>query len=188
MRLAALTALALAASSLRAQQSSVADPPEASLAWQARIAPPAEPGEPLIIAGRVFDPDGRKPVANVVVYAYHTDIKGLYSPTGAARPPRLQGWARTDADGRYEFRTIRPAPYPGEGPPAHVHFMAWGAGYPRQEAEELRFEGDPKLTKDTIERSRRDGRFGGVRPLVRGADGVWRCTFDLRLRREARLR
>jgi hypothetical protein len=32
------------------------------------------------------------------------------------------------------------------------------------------------------ERSRRAGRFGGVRPLARGADGGWHCTFDMRLR------
>ncbi len=184
--LAVLAALGLAATTA-AQPPSEPDPPSASLSWQARIAPPDEPGEPLIISGRVFDPDGRQPVANVVVYAYHTDVKGLYTPSGAARPPRLQGWARTDTDGRYEFRTIRPAPYPGDGPPAHVHFHLGGAGYPRQEAEELRFEGDPKLTKDMIELSRREGRFGGVRPLARGADGVWRCTFDLRLKRDSKV-
>jgi Dioxygenase len=101
---------------------------------------------------------------------------------GAARPPRLRGWARTDAEGRYEFRTIRPARYPGDGPPAHVHFYLTGPGYPRQEAEELQFEGDPKVTPDMAERSRRAGRFGGVRPLTRGTDGVWHCTFDMRLR------
>jgi hypothetical protein len=44
-------------------------------------------------------------------------------------------------------------------------------------------EGDRYLTTQTIDGSRRQGRFGGVRPLTRGADGVWRCTFDIRLRR-----
>jgi catechol 2,3-dioxygenase-like lactoylglutathione lyase family enzyme len=63
-----------------------------------------------------------------------------------------------------------------------VHFYLSGPGYPRQEAEELQFEGDPKVTPDTAERSRRAGRFGGVRPLTRGTDGVWHCKFDLRLR------
>ena len=28
-------------------------------------------------------------------------------------PPRLRGWMRTDSAGRYAYRTIRPAPYPG---------------------------------------------------------------------------
>jgi protocatechuate 3,4-dioxygenase beta subunit len=164
------------------QQPADAEPPAASLSSKARIAPAEEPGDPLVISGQVFDPAGLHPVPNVVVDAYHTDIKGLYTPSGAARPPRLRGWARTDAEGRYEFRTIRPAPYPGDGPPAHVHFHVSGPGLPRQEAEELVFVGDPKISSEMAEGSRRAGRFGGVRPLTRGADGVWRCTFDIRLR------
>jgi protocatechuate 3,4-dioxygenase beta subunit len=158
------------------------EPPAASLSSKARIAPAGEPGEPLVISGQVFDATGTHPVPEVVVYAYHTDIKGLYTRSGAARPPRLRGWAKTDAEGRYEFQTIRPAPYPGNGPPAHVHFHLSGAGHPRQEAEEMVFEGDPKITPEMAERSRRAGRFGGVRPITRGADGAWRCTFDMRLR------
>jgi protocatechuate 3,4-dioxygenase, beta subunit len=177
---AALAVIALALPSW-AQQPDPPDPPASSLSWQARIAPAGEPGEPLVISGQVLDPSGLHAVPNIVVYAYHTDIKGLYTPSGA-RPPRLRGWARTDAEGRYEFRTIRPAPYPGDGPPAHVHFYLSGPGYPRQEAEELQFEGDPKVTPDMAERARRAGRFGGVRPLTRGTDGVWHCRFDLRLR------
>ena len=43
----------------------------------------------------------------VVVYAYHTDVKGLYTPSGAQRPPRLQGWARTDPG-----RTLRVPDHP----------------------------------------------------------------------------
>jgi protocatechuate 3,4-dioxygenase, beta subunit len=180
-RAAVLLVLAMGASAW-AQEPVESEPPVASLSSKARIAPADEPGDPLVISGQVFDPAGVPPVANVVVYAYHTDVRGLYTPSGAARPPRLRGWARTDAEGRYEFRTIRPAPYPGNGPPAHVHLYVSGAGYPRQEAEELVFEGDPKISSEMAERSRRAGRFGGVRPLSRDADRVWRCTFDIRLR------
>jgi protocatechuate 3,4-dioxygenase, beta subunit len=173
---------ALVSTGLMAQPPAEPEPPAASISWQARIAPADEPGEPMIVSGQVFNPAGREPVPGVVVYAYHTDIKGLYTPTGQARPPRLRGWARTDEAGRYEFRTIRPAPYPGGGVPAHIHFYVSGAGYPRQETEELRFAGDRYLNAEIVDSSRRLGQFGGVRPLTRGADGVWRCTFDIRLR------
>jgi protocatechuate 3,4-dioxygenase beta subunit len=178
--LAVISVLVIAGPSW-AQEPAEPEPAAASLSSKARIAPAGEPGEPLVISGQVFDADGLRPAANIVVYAYHTDIKGLYTPSGAARPPRLRGWARTDAEGRYEFRTIRPAPYPGDGPPAHVHFYLSGPSQPRQEAEELVFVGDPKISSGMAERSRRAGRFGGVRPITRGADGAWHCTFDMRL-------
>jgi protocatechuate 3,4-dioxygenase beta subunit len=179
----ALPVLALAALPALSHAQSLGDEnPPATLASEARIAPESEPGEPLVITGTVFDGSGRKPVPGVVVFAYQTDAKGLYTPSGAARPPRLRGWARTDADGRYTFNTIKPGPYPGGGVPAHVHFVLSGAGHPRQEAEELRFEGGEYVTAEIAEASRRAGRFGGVRPLVKGGDGVWRCMFDLRRR------
>ena len=180
--LAVVSLLVVRAGPSWAQEPAEAEPAAASLSSKARIAPAGEPGDPLVISGQVFDAAGLRPVPNIVVYAYHTDVKGLYTPSGAGRPPRLRGWARTDAEGRYEFQTIRPAPYPGNGPPAHVHFELSGAGHARQEAEELQFEGDPKVTPEMAQRSRRAGRFGGVRPITRGADGVWRCTFDMRLR------
>jgi protocatechuate 3,4-dioxygenase beta subunit len=113
------------------------------------------------------------------VYAYHTDAGGLYARDGSVMP-RLRGWMVTDAAGRYELSSIRPAPYPSRSIPAHVHFNAWGAGYPRQWFAQMEFEGDRLVTDERMEQSRRLGRFGMVRRLRR-RDGVWRCTFDLRL-------
>jgi Dioxygenase len=89
---------------------------------------------------------------------------------------------RTDASGRYELRTIRPAPYPGGGVPAHIHYVVEGAGYPEQRFE-LHFEGDPYLSERMQASSREAGRFGSIRPVEVGDDGVSRVTFDLRLRR-----
>ena len=63
-----------------------------------------------------------------------------------------------------------------------MHFYLSGAGHPRQEAEELLFVDDRKVTSEAAERSRRAGRFGGVRPITRDADAGWHCTFDMRLR------
>ena len=89
-----------------------------ALGSTARIARAGEPGTPKTITGRVLGPDSR-PRSGVVVYAYQTNARGLY-PTaaraaGAAsrRHGLLRGWARTDAQGRYAFDTIRPAGYPG---------------------------------------------------------------------------
>ena len=119
----------------------------------------------------------------VELYVYHTDHQGYYSPgTNDNSNPRLEATLYTDEEGRYEFRTIKPGPYPGGGVPAHIHYVASGSGYPEQRRD-LHFEDDPHLSERARERAREAGRFGSVRPVGRDADGVLRVTFDLRLRR-----
>jgi len=167
----------------QAQQAPEVASAPANLSWHAEIAGAEEPGEPLVISGRVFAPDGETPVAGIIVYGYHTDATGHYTKNGSMRPPRLQGWARTDAEGRFEFSTIRPAAYPGRSIPAHVHFILWGAGYPRQWVDELRFEGDPFVTSRMLAEAAEAGKFSAVRPLVHGTDGALNCTVNFRVQR-----
>ena len=164
------------------QAPEVANAP-AQLFWQAAIAGLEEPGERLTISGTVFAPDGTTPVAGITVYAYQTDATGHYTKTGAMRPPRLQGWAKTDQGGRFEFRTIRPGAYPGRSIPAHVHFILWGAGYPRQWVEELKFEGDPFVTREMLAEAGAAGRFAAVVPLERGAEGAFHCAVNFRVQK-----
>ncbi|HET7291327.1 MAG TPA: protocatechuate 3,4-dioxygenase [Vicinamibacteria bacterium] len=175
--IALLLAAPLAAAELRHDQEGV----PAALSWRARLAPAGEPGSPLVVSGTVFAPDGRTPAAGVTVYAYHTDATGLYHPNGVSVPPRLRGWMKSDAAGRFELRTIRPAPYPSGGVPAHVHFVLFGGGYPRQWTDELVFDDDPSVNRRTREHAAAMGGFGMVRPLVRGDDGILRATVKLRL-------
>ena len=102
-------------------------------------------GEPLLVEGTVSRVDGT-PVAGAVVDAWHTDGDGFYDVQGPAGLEGLAGRARfrTDASGRFWFRSIVPASYPipDDGPvgdmlkaqgrhpfrPAHVHFMVGHAG------------------------------------------------------------
>lgn len=154
----------------------------ARLASTARLAPPAEPGEPLRLSGIVRDADGR-PRPGIVVYAYHTDRGGLYPKDPrlhgeAARHGRLRGWARTDAGGRYEFRTIRPGGYPGESVPQHVHLHVLEPGRCTYYLGDVLFDDDPRLTPALRERERAaHGGSGIVRPL-RDEDG-WRARRDV---------
>lgn len=145
-----------------------------------KLAGPKEPGEPLHVTGRVFAPDGVTPAAGVTLYAYHTDARGHYNRWGFT--PKLKGWMKTGADGRYEYRTIKPAAYPGRTTAAHVHTQFWGAGVPAQYGTDLLFEGDPLLTEDERRRSAEIGRFAFIRPLQRDAQGVWHAVHDLRLK------
>ena len=98
----------------------------ATLSASAILAGPEEPGERMRLSGRVFAVDGITPVQGAVIYAHHTNIDGLYANGGdesewSRRNGRLRGWVKTDAEGRYAFDTIKPAPYPDLTGPAHVH-------------------------------------------------------------------
>ena len=150
--------------------------------FSAVIASAEEPGERLHVTGTVYGPDGVTPAAGVEVYAFHTDAEGLYSATDDNRNPRLKATVRTDAEGRYELHTIKPAAYPGGGVAAHIHYRVSGESYPDQ-GYELHFEGDPFLSPGTKARSEGAGKFGSIRPLTRGEDGVWQVVFDMKLRR-----
>jgi protocatechuate 3,4-dioxygenase beta subunit len=150
------------------------------LSSRSRLASAAEPGTPFVIHGRVLRADGRTPLPGLIVFAYHTDANGLYDARSAGPHSwRIRGWCETDADGRFEFATIRPAPYPSRNTAAHVHFAIEGPGVPRQYSG-LLFEGDPLLTAGERQESARAGRFGSVRPVETRA-GVQHATIDIRI-------
>jgi protocatechuate 3,4-dioxygenase, beta subunit len=149
-----------------------------SISSSSRIAPAGEPGPPLRIGGRLLAKDGSTPCAGGVVYAYHTDNTGVYGPPGA-NTWRLKGWATADADGRFQFDTVRPAPYPNRNVAAHVHLYTDG-GVPPQELETLMFEGDPLLTEVELARSAALGKFRFIVP-VRQVDGRQQCEILLRV-------
>ncbi len=119
----------------------------------ARIAPKDEPGTPMRIEGVVRDGHG-DPRPGVIVYAYHTNARGIYPrgpeswPAMARRHGRLRGWATSDSLGRYAFETIRPAPYPGRDSPAHVHMHVIEPGRCTYYIDDIVFEGDPLLTAE----------------------------------------
>jgi protocatechuate 3,4-dioxygenase beta subunit len=139
-----------------------------------------EPGQPMVVEGRVFQPDGKTPAPGVVLYVYQTDLSGHYN-TQPGRPPRLRGWMKTDAQGRYEYRSIRPAPYPGRSIAAHVHTQLWGGGWPAQWNEDLLLADDAFLKETERLRSAAAGTFAFV-CTPRLVAGVAHCTHNLRLK------
>lgn len=143
-----------------------------------------EPGERLTVSGVVFGADGKTPLAGASVYVYHTDAAGLYTPgpKDDNRNPRLRGYLRTDAQGRYEYTTIKPAPYPGNGPPAHIHYHVNAPGH-QERIFEIVFDGDPKISEDIRARTAKEDSAFSIRPLTRDAQNGWRCTQNVTLRR-----
>lgn len=140
----------------------------AQIASTSRIAPEGEPGTALVLHGKAFAADGKTPLVGAVVFGYHTDRTGVYDRPGSpAHSWRLKGWAKTDAEGRFEFRTIRPGPYPRRNEAAHVHFTIFASDGTRYHAGAALFGDDPLVREREREATRRDPTFGEVRPVRR---------------------
>jgi protocatechuate 3,4-dioxygenase beta subunit len=147
-----------------------------------RISPAGEKGEPLVISGRIFKADAKTPSPGIILYVYHTDAEGEYSPAAgqrdATRHGHLRGWVKSDNQGRYSFTTIRPASYPQGRNPQHIHPIINEPGKGHYWIDEYLFDDDPYLTER--ERNSQDGRGGvGIIHLTKDDKGVWRGTRDI---------
>lgn len=158
----------------------------ATLSAVSRLAPPGEPGQPMIIDGLVRDPHG-VPARGIIVYAYQTDANGIYRPLenapgdAARRHGQLRGWAMTDSLGHYRFITIRPGHYPQRNAPQHVHMHVIEPGCCTYYIASIHFDDDPLLS-DAARRSEGAGRGGGgLTHPTRGADGVWHARRHVQL-------
>lgn len=135
-----------------------------------------EPGEPMIISGTIFKKDGKTPAPGIILYVYHTDSKGIYSKVPnqkyGLRHGHIRGWMKTDSKGHYEFKSIRPAPYPNANNPAHVHPTIKEPGLSLYYLDEYLFEDDALVTTEV--RSRQEKRGGsGIIALTKNQNGVW---------------
>jgi hydroxyquinol 1,2-dioxygenase len=104
-----------------------------------------EAGVPAWVSGRVLDLEGR-PVAGAELDVWQNGDNRLYAVQDPDAPDdHLRGRYRTDADGRFAFRAVRPVPYtiPDDGPvgrmlqdsgrhpwrPAHIHVVIRAPGH-----------------------------------------------------------
>lgn len=146
------------------------------LSDSARIAPPEEPGEPLVLEGLVRHGDG-SPAAGIIVYAYHTDAGGVY-PKDVTWHGRLRGWARTNTAGRYRFTTIRPAGYPGGAENAHIHMHVIEPDKGTYYIDNVIFDDDPDLPR-RVRQNAENGRGGSGLTYPKMEAGTWKVQRDI---------
>jgi catechol 1,2-dioxygenase len=102
-------------------------------------------GEPAIVRGRVLDVAGN-PIAGAIIDVWQTDANGMYDIQDSGDVNgNLRGRFKSDSQGQYEFKTIRPVPYPipADGPvgkmlrsvnrhewrAAHIHAIVEASGF-----------------------------------------------------------
>lgn len=155
------------------------------LSWMSQITDKSEQGEPMIITGTIFGLDGTTPLKAATLSVYHTDAKGNYSPNSAVggdnRTTRLRGKMLTGVDGKYEFRSIRPASYPNSTVTAHVHAYIAAEGIREYWIDNYVFEGDPFMSDAERQRLAQAGKFSSLIKLTRGSDGILRGSRDIRV-------
>lgn len=103
-------------------------------------------GEPMLVRGRILDTDG-KPIAGAKIDVWQANDEGFYDVQQKGIQPdfNLRGVFRSNDEGEYWFRGVKPKfyPIPDDGPvgkllaslgrhpyrPAHLHYIIAADGY-----------------------------------------------------------
>jgi len=141
-------------------------------------------GERIIVRGRIVDEDGR-PVPASLIEIWQCNAAGRYrhevDQHAAPLDPNFTGAGRavSDAQGCFEFTTIKPGAYPWRNHPnawrpAHIHFSLFGPSFLTRLVTQMYFPGDPLLAYDPI--------FNSI-PDARARERLI-CRFDLAATKE----
>jgi hydroxyquinol 1,2-dioxygenase len=162
-------------------------------------------GEPTFYSGRVLDAASGKPLAGALLDIWSGDGEGNYDmqmPEDVGM--RARGRIRTDAEGRYWFRSIMPTyyPVPTDGPvgdmllkmgrhpnrPGHIHMIVSAEGH-HPVTTHLFVANSPYLDSDAVFGvkdsliARFDKHPAGTAPDgTKVAQPFYTCEYDFRLR------
>jgi hydroxyquinol 1,2-dioxygenase len=131
------------------------------------------PGPALFVNCTLKDQSG-KPIAGAEVDVWHSSPEGFYEQQDPKQAPmNLRGKFVTDAQGRFGFRSVKPAgyPIPIDGPtgdliragkrhnyrPAHLHFLIFKEGF-KTLISQIYVNDDDKLETDV--------QFGVTKALI----------------------
>ena len=118
---------------------------------------PAAEGQVYHLSGRAVNLKG-EPLSGALLELWHADDRGLYphpaDPNPGARDPNFQGYGKMicGADGRFHFRSVRPAAYPMDATTwrtPHIHLYVKAEGHAPL-ATQLFFADEPMNEDDVI--------------------------------------
>jgi protocatechuate 3,4-dioxygenase beta subunit len=117
--------------------------------FRAKVTPPLEPGKVVVVAGRVWGHDSKRPLAKAIIDIWQANAIGRYDNDDPAKPPKKGVYVNrarlvTDENGYYEFETIHPGQYqigPSMWRPSHIHYLVAHPSY-KTLVTQLYFEGD----------------------------------------------
>lgn len=127
--------------------------------FRAKITPPLAPGVVLLIRGRVWSFQTKKPIQHAILDIWQANAKGRYDNDDDSKPPAANVFLNrarlvTDETGYYEFETVHPGRYPLDETrlrPAHIHYQL---SHPAHKTliTQLYFKGDPHIEGDPFVR------------------------------------
>ena len=136
-------------------------------------------GQAVELSGRVIDLAGR-PLKGGQVEIWQCDEDGRYHHPGdgSRADPAFQGFGRAalDAEGRYRFRTLRPAAYSGRTPHIHVKVRL---GRRELLTTQLYVEGDPGNARDFLWRRLSEPERAALTVPFRPAAGGLQAAFEI---------
>jgi protocatechuate 3,4-dioxygenase alpha subunit len=116
-------------------------------------------GRHILLKGRVFE-EGNRPILNAVIEIWQPDANGIFrhplDPRFHEADPGFLGWGRTrtDADGRYCFRTVLPGASQELGTKQprcpHINVMILAIGLTRRLVTTVFFADDPSSARDPV--------------------------------------
>ncbi len=127
--------------------------------FRAKITPPLSSGMVMLIQGRVWSFQTKKPIQNAVLDIWQANAEGRYDNDDSSKPPAANVFLNrarliTDESGYYEFETVHLGHYPLDETrlrPAHVHYRI---SHPNHKTlvTQLYFKGDPNIDGDPFVR------------------------------------
>lgn len=119
--------------------------------YRAKLTPPFEPGTVLVVTGRIWSFETKKPLANASLDLWQVDNQTSdYSKGNGDFKNRAR--LVTDESGAFEFETVHPIPYspsPNFWRSPHIHLIA-NAPKHRRLVSEMFFKGDAKQDVDRL--------------------------------------